>query len=80
MKRVIAVAVVLSALSGLAYAGELPKDDPLVILDNEKKQEHKAVDQQYQRALRSTTEKASDPVRVDPWANMRGADDSKAKK
>jgi hypothetical protein len=47
--------------------------------DIDKKKAGEIVDQQYKRAMRGTSGN-SDTVKVDPWANMRGADDSKTKK
>jgi hypothetical protein len=37
-----------------------------------KKQDKESVDKQYKEVLRRTDQKATAPVKVDPWANMRG--------
>jgi len=38
-----------------------------------KKREKETLDREYQNALRNTDQNTA-PVRVDPWANMRGDD------
>ena len=45
----------------------------------QKKKDAEAVDKQY-KSMMKNTDQAAAPVRVDPWQNMRGADDSKAKR
>lgn len=42
----------------------------------QKKRDQAELDKQYNNALRRT-DSESTPVRVDPWANMRGASDPK---
>jgi hypothetical protein len=47
--------------------------------DKQKIKDAEAIDKQYKSTLGST-DPAATPVRVDPWQNMRGTDDSKAKR
>jgi hypothetical protein len=47
--------------------------------DKQKIKDAEAIDKQYKSTLRST-DPAATPVHVDPWQNMRGTDDSKAKR
>jgi hypothetical protein len=83
MKRLLALAIAFSWLSsifGPAYAAERKDDDPIVLLQKEKKQDREAVDKQYQRALQETSAASTAPVKTDPWANMRGTTDAKKSK
>jgi hypothetical protein len=73
MKRLLAIAIAFSWIVGPAYAAERKDDDPLVLLEKDKKQDREAVDRQYHRALEQTSTGSTAPVKTDPWTNMRGA-------
>ena len=53
-------------------------DDPAVLDREQKKKDREALDKQYNATIKNT-DQASAPVRVDPWAKMRGSDDAKNK-
>jgi hypothetical protein len=55
-------------------------DSPMVQEEKQKKKDAASVDQQYKATLRRTNQDTVTPARADPWQNMRGADDSKAKR
>jgi hypothetical protein len=79
MKKLIFGTVALVVLAAPAFAQKTDKDDePLQILEREKKQQAEQVDQQYKRVM-ERNRKDGDPtaVRSDPWANMRGQNDGK---
>lgn len=74
-RTLVAGTVLLGILTGPVFAQKRP-DDPLVIIEKEKKDRVEATDRQYQRTLEQTR-KVSDPNRTDPWANMRAPNDGK---
>ena len=76
MRKLVAGAVALAILSGPAFA-QKREDDPLEILDRDKKQQAEALDKQYKRTLDRTRKTSDTTPRTDPWANMRGQNDSK---
>ena len=83
LKRSLAVAVAISALAsivGPGYAAERKEDDPVSLLEKDKKLDREAVDKQYHRAMEQTSAKTGDPAKADPWANMRGTTDVKKSK
>ncbi|MFZ0845722.1 MAG: hypothetical protein WAM62_08010 [Pseudolabrys sp.] len=45
----------------------------------QKKKDAEAIDAQYRKALKQT-EGNTPEVRLDPWSNMRGTDDTKVKR
>ena len=75
MKKLVVSAVLLGILSGPAFA-QKKENEPLEVQDRDKKQQQDALDQQYKRTL-DRTRKEGEPVRADPWANMRGSGDGK---
>jgi hypothetical protein len=79
MKRLLAATVVLASLTGVAFAQEGKDDDPIVIEQKQKKKDAEEVDKRYKSTLDKTRKDATGG-RIDPWSNMRGADDSKAKR
>lgn len=83
MKRIIGAVLIGAAAASLAspaFAQDSNQDlTPLQEQDRQKKKEHQAVDQQYQRAVKGTTTGAS-ATKLDPWTNMREPSDSKTKK
>jgi hypothetical protein len=81
VKRVFAAALAVFVLTAPAYAQEKKDDDePLVQIEKSKKRDREDVDKQYSRAMQRTSSKGTEAVKTDPWSNMRGPDDPKAKK
>jgi len=79
MKRLIAATVALAALTGPVFAQASNEDDPIIMDQKQKKKDAEAIDKQYKSTLDKTRQETTAP-RADPWSNMRGADDSKAKR
>jgi hypothetical protein len=79
MKKLIFGTVALAVLAAPAFAQKSDKDDePLQILEREKKQQADQVDRQYKRVMeRNRRDGDTTAVRSDPWANMRGQNDGK---
>ena len=77
MKKLLFSAVALAILAAPAFA-QKKDNEPLQILEREKKQEAERVDQQYQRAMeRSRKGEDAAAARTDPWSNMRTPNDGK---
>jgi small-conductance mechanosensitive channel len=77
MKRLIAILIAIAALSEPLYAQSRapPKsDDPAEQL---KIDEARRVEQQYKDTLKRMDSKKTEASANDPWANMRGTDNSK---
>jgi hypothetical protein len=81
MVRFIVAIVMLAVIAGPALAQQrrAPPPNPLAEEDKQKIKDAEAIDKQYKSTLRKT-DPAATSVRVDPWQNMRGADDSKPKR
>ncbi len=82
MKRLIAATVLLAvstSLVGVAFAQASKEDDPIIVEEKLKQKDADAIDKQYKSTLTRTRETTS-AGRLDPWSNMRGTDDSKAKR
>jgi hypothetical protein len=79
MRSIIIGAVVAASLAGPAYAQKQPDLTPLQQELETKKKDAAALDKQYLRTLERTSKNA-EPVKTDPWQNMRGTGDSKTKK
>jgi flagellar biosynthesis/type III secretory pathway M-ring protein FliF/YscJ len=81
MARYIVAILLLAIIAGPALAQ--PKTpggaNPLTEEYARKKKEAEAVEKEY-NAARKNSDQAATPTRVDPWQNMRGADDSKTKR
>jgi len=79
MKKLLFSAVALAVLATPASAQKQNKDnEPLMILEKEKKAQAEQVDQQYKRAMeRSRKDGDATQVRSDPWSNMRAPNDGK---
>lgn len=75
MKRLLFGAVTLAVLAAPAFA-QKKDDDPLMILERDKKQQAEQLDQQYKRTL-DRTRKENETARSDPWANMRAPKEDK---
>jgi hypothetical protein len=79
MKRLIAATVALAALTRPVFAQASNEDDPIILQEKQKKKDAEAQDRQYKSTLDKTRQETTAP-RTDPWSNMRGTDDSKAKR
>jgi len=75
MRKLVVSAVALGFLTSPAFA-QKRDDDPLVIMEKEKKAQAEAIDKQYKRTIEQTRQEVDAP-RNDPWANMRGSNDGK---
>jgi Ni/Co efflux regulator RcnB len=75
MKKLVFGAVALAVLAAPAFA-QNKDDDPLMVLEREKKQQAERLDQQYKRTL-DRTRKENETARSDPWANMRAPKEDK---
>jgi len=80
MKRTIAslFALLLLFVGVAPVFAQAISDDPAVLDREQKKKDREALDKQYNTTIKNT-DQASAPVRVDPWAKMRGSDDAKNK-
>ena len=80
MARYILAIALLAVIAVPAFAqrSDGPPANPLAALDADKKKEAEAIDKKYKSMLKNT-DQAATPVRVDPWQNMRGNGDAKAK-
>lgn len=76
MKKLLLIAVAMDFLSAPAFA-QKKDDEPLAILEREKKQQAEQVDQQYKRATERTRKESETSARSDPWANMRAPNENK---
>jgi len=77
MRKLLFSAVALSILTTPSLA-QKKDDEPLVILDREKKQQAEQVDRQYKRTLEQTRKDGDAAATAnDPWANMRTPTDGK---
>jgi hypothetical protein len=77
MRKLLFSAVALSILTTPSLA-QKKDDEPLVILDREKKQQAEQVDRQYKRTLEQTRKDGNAAATAnDPWANMRTPTDGK---
>ncbi len=79
MKRIIAATVVLVSLTGGVFAQASNDDDPIIMEQKQKKLDAEAIDKRYKSTL-DKTRQGTTATRVDPWSNIRGADDSKTKR
>ncbi|HET9415390.1 MAG TPA: hypothetical protein VFO74_14860 [Pseudolabrys sp.] len=75
MKRLLLGAVALAVLAAPAFA-QKKADDPMMVLEREKKQQAEQLDQQYKRTL-DRTRRENETARSDPWANMRAPKEDK---
>lgn len=67
-------------LAGPAHAqSKAAAPTPMQQDDIQKKKDADAIDAQYKKTLKRTEGNTTE-VRVDPWSNMRGTDDSKVKR
>jgi len=73
-------AVVAGCLANPAYAQKKTNDNPLKIEEDQRRKNDEAIDKQYKATLQRTRKDAVETRAADPWANMRGSDDSKVKR
>ena len=78
MKRLIVATVALAFLTGPVFAQASKDDDPIIMDQKQKKKDAEEIDKRYKSTLDKTRQETT-AVKTDPWSNMRGADDSKAK-
>jgi len=81
MKRLLAATFMLASLTGpvLAQQQQQKEDDPIVVEQKQKKKDAEENDKRYKATLDRTRQDTT-TIRIDPWSNIRGADDSKAKR
>ena len=80
MARYIVAIVLLAIIAGPTLAQQRKgSDNPMVEEYARKKKDAEAIEKEY-NAARKNVDQAATPARVDPWQNMRGADDSKTKR
>jgi Cu2+-containing amine oxidase len=83
MKRLIAIIAALAALTGPLYA-QMGKRErvqtPLQIDEQQKKKDAAKAEKEYQATMRKTQAQETAQTVVDPWLNLRGADDAKTKR
>jgi len=79
--RVVIVSVILAAalIGPIAAHAQKGNLSPVQQIEENKKKAREEADKEYQRTMRAT-DTTGTSVKVDPWANMRSPDDSKAKK
>ena len=81
MKKLLFGAIALVVLAAPAFAQKMmggKDNEPLEILEREKKQQAEQLDQQYKRQMeRSGKNSDTAAARSDPWANMRAPNDGK---
>jgi len=77
MRKLVFATVALGILTAPAFA-QKGEDEPLAVLEREKKQQAEQVDRQYKRTMdRIRKDGDTAAVRTDPWANMRAPNDGK---
>jgi hypothetical protein len=76
----VSLGFVTACLAGTAHAqGKKGGPTPMQQDEIQKKKDAEAIDAQYRKALKQT-EGNTPEVRLDPWSNMRGTDDTKVKR
>lgn len=80
MKKLIAITAAVAALTGPVYAQSAKEKTPLQLEEQQRQTEREKIEQQYNTALKKTGKTADTPAVIDPWANMRGTTDAKAKR
>ena len=88
MKRITIGLVLLAIAAGTVHA-QTPEErqaekkreenNGLLRKYNEQQKVNAEIDKQYQKTLEQTRGADAAPVKVDPWANMRGTDAAKPK-
>jgi hypothetical protein len=86
MRTMIVGAILAGCLSGAAYAqkggGAKPDDTPMQMEEKQKQRDADSIDRQYKSTLQRTRGggTTTTPPSDDPWSNMRGGGDTKAKR
>jgi hypothetical protein len=86
MKRLIAIIAALTALAALTgplYAQMSKRGQPpsaLQIDEQQKKKDAEKAEKEYQAAMKRNQSRESAQTVIDPWQNLRGADDAKTKR
>jgi hypothetical protein len=75
MRKLLSSAVILAILSSPAFA-QKKENEPLEILERDKRQQAEALDKQYKRMMDRSRKDAETP-KTDPWSNMRTPNDGK---
>ena len=71
--------VLAGCLAGPAYAGK-NDPNPLKLDEDQRRKDDVAIDKQYKSTIERTNRNPVEIRATDPWQNMRGTDDSKAKR
>ncbi len=83
MKRITMGVVLLAFLASPLHAqgkkDKKPEDNELQRQYEQRQKDNVDIDKQYQKTLQQTRGADAAPVKVDPWANMRGTDAAKPK-
>ena len=81
MKRLGIGAILLAMLAGPAFAQQKMNDNksPMALEEEQKQRDSVEVDKRYKATMEKTRQNTT-TTRVDPWSNIRGADDSKTKR
>jgi len=83
MKKLFAVTFALATLTGPVYAqshSHQTPQTPMQAEDAQKKKEAERTEKEYQAAMKKSQGPATGQAVVDPWQNLRGVDDGKAKR
>jgi len=65
-------------LAGPVYAQK--KENPLKVDEDQRRKDDEAIDRQYKSTLQRTHKGAAETRPVDPWQNIRGAEEPKTKR
>ena len=81
MKRLSLGTILLAMLAGPAFAQQpsMASKDPMVLDQEQKVKDREEVDKRYKSTLEKTRQETT-TTRADPWSNMRGANETKAKR
>ena len=69
--------MLVGCLAGPAYA---QKGNPLKIDEDQRRKDDEEIDRQYKSTLQKTRKDAAETRPVDPWQNIRGAEEPKTKR
>ena len=79
MKRLGIGAILLAMLAGPAFAQQAKEKSPMALEEEQRQRDRVEVDKRYKATMEKTQQNTT-TTRVDPWSNIRGADDSKTKR
>lgn len=80
MKKLIVMTIALAAFAALTGSIYAQDKSPLQLKEEEKAREAKQIDKEYKAAKKRENAAATPAAATDPWANMRGTDEPKAKR